>query len=70
MSDQVKRCIECKHYIRSQFETCIFFSVSIPHGCRHENNKSVVDGSLLKTPEELRYGVGCGEGGDWFESNK
>ncbi len=65
--DTAKRCTGCKHYVWQKSSDCQLVSVVFPHGCANDNNRSVVDGSLLKSPEALRYGGGCGESGKWFE---
>lgn len=64
----IKRCTGCKHYIQAKYQALIFVTISIQHGCGHENNRSVVDGTLLNTPEALRYGGGCTLEGVWWEA--
>lgn len=62
----MKRCTDCKHYVPPR----VTISMMMLTACTHENNQSVVDGSLRESPHALRYSYAsdaCGLDGRWFE---
>jgi hypothetical protein len=66
----MKRCTDCKHFDRGVYSLKAGGCVR-PASCKHPNNASLVDGSPLKDPENLRYTLAsssCGKDGTWWEA--